>query len=200
VDVGHFFCRNVPKGRCVRPSDTNERVVSTLAPFVDLWNFGSDHFFPNLDEARKVRAATHKPIWFYRAAEVREAPLIRSVFRGWQGYRYGVDGVCYWNATDWVDWNTDSPVADPYEAQGRHDRGQSMLLYPGSKFGYDGPIASIRLKAIRRGLQDFEYLQIIERKGLKSRAELVALMDQYLLGDQPDYAKLRRTVYDLVSR
>jgi hypothetical protein len=75
-----------------------------------------------------------------------------------------------------------------------------MLLYPGSKFGYDGPIASIRLKAIRRGLQDFEYLQIVERKGLKSRAELVALMDQYLLGDQPDYAKLRRTVYDLVSR
>ena len=198
VDVGHFFCRNVPPARCSKPSATNDRVVTTLDPWVDLWNFGSDHFFFNLAEGRKIRA-TGKPVWFYRAAEQIQSPLLRSVFRGWQGYQYEVDGTCYWNATDWVDWNSDAPASDPFRFRDRKDKGKSMLLYPGSPFGYDGPIPSIRFKAIRRGLQDFEYLRMIDAKGLKTRQELVELMNRYLFGDQPDYPRLRRMIFDLAS-
>ncbi len=74
-----------------------------------------------------------------------------------------------------------------------------MLFYPGSKFGYDGPIPSIRLKAMRRGLQDFEYLRLIEKSGKKSRPELVALPEGFLGDQNSGYAKLRETVYGLLS-
>jgi len=181
IDVGHLLCKNVPPDRCSKPSQMNERVVPALDPWVSVWNFGSDHFFFNAQEGQRLKTEG-KTVWFYRAAEIVQSPLVRSVWRGWQGYRYGVDGTCYWNATDWVDWNTDKPFSDPFSYSTRQDQGKSLLLYPGSKFGYDGPIASIRFKAIRRGLQDFEYLKIIEAKGLKSRAELVEMIDRELLG------------------
>jgi hypothetical protein len=200
VDVGHLLCKNVPPDRCSKPSTMNDRVVPALDPWVSVWNFGSDHFFFNAQEGQRLKAEG-KTVWFYRAAEVIQSPLVRSVWRGWQGFRYGVDGTCYWNATDWVDWNTDKPFSDPYSFSAREDQGKSLLLYPGSKFGYDGPIPSIRFKAIRRGLQDFEYLKIIEAKGLKSHTELVEMMDRELLGPSANgYAALRRTIFDLASQ
>lgn len=74
-----------------------------------------------------------------------------------------------------------------------------MLFYPGVKFGYDGPIPSVRLKTMRRGLQDFEYLRLIEKNGKATRAELVRLADDLLLGKTIDYPKLRGAIYELLS-
>ena len=37
--------------------------------------------------------------------EVAE-PLVQSAYWGWRGYKFEVDGICYWNATDWGDWDT----------------------------------------------------------------------------------------------
>lgn len=75
-----------------------------------------------------------------------------------------------------------------------------MIFYPGSKFGYDGPIPSVRLKTMRRGLQDFEYLRLAEKSGKKSRQELIALSDELLLGPHPDYPASRQMIYGLLSR
>jgi hypothetical protein len=200
VDVGHLLCRNVPRDQCPHPSPMNERIVPALDSLVNLWNFGSGHFFYNAPEGQR-RKAEGKTVWFYRPAETIQSPLVRSVWRGWQVLRYGVDGTCYWNATDWVDWNTDKPYSDPYSYSSREDTGKALLLYPGSKFGYDGPIPSIRFKAIRRGLQDFEYLKMIQAKGLKSRAELIEMMNSDLLSPNASrYPELRRAIFDLVSK
>lgn len=90
-------------------------------------------------------------------------------------------------------------VPDPYANAGGYYAGASMIFYPGAKFGYDGPIPSIRLKTMRRGLQDFEYLRLIEKSGKKSRADLVALLDPLVLGTNRDYHALRATAYRLAS-
>jgi hypothetical protein len=122
-------------------------------------------------------------------------PLANSVFWGWQGFKYEADGICFWNATDWTDWDTDAKPGDPYVTAGGRYQGFSMIFYPGSKFGYDGPIASMRLKAMRRGLQDFEYLRLVEAAGRRKHEELVGMADEV----KKDYPALRRKLWELAA-
>jgi hypothetical protein len=196
LDIGHFHCENVAS--CTRKRETSKRAVDVLNPFVRLWNIGSAHYWPNLPLVRKL-TEQGRTVYFYSGTPRAPAPLVNAVFWGWQGYKYEADGVCFWNATDWGDWDTDAPPTDPYTNAGGRYQGFSMIFYPGSKFGYDGPIPSMRLKTMRRGLQDFEYLRLIEKSGKKSREELVRLGDELLLGENADYVKLRRTIYDLLA-
>jgi hypothetical protein len=62
------------------------------------------------------------------------------------------------------DWNA---FASWYEAEnfkepsGRRYNGSGQLIYRGSVMNYDRPIPSIRLKAMRRGLQDYEYFWLL---------------------------------------
>lgn len=39
------------------------------------------------------------------------------------------------------------------------------LVFPGALFGMDAPVASVRLKRLRRGMQDLAYLSILSAKG-----------------------------------
>ena len=41
--------------------------------------------------------------------------------------------------------------------------GEGMLFYPGEDAGIDGPIASIRLKNLRDGMEDYEYFTLLEK-------------------------------------
>ena len=74
-----------------------------------------------------------------------------------------------------------------------------MVFYPGHRFGYDGPIPSIRLKAMLRGLQDYEYALMLENAGLMTREELVQLADRFLFSGSADYATLRRTIFECLN-
>ncbi len=196
LDIGHFHCENNPS--CQYPRDTSRSAVNALGAKVDLWNINSSHFWSNLSEVRKLKAQG-KTVYFYSGTPRVTESLVESVFWGWLGFKHEADGVCFWNATDWTDWDTDAPPGDPYSTAGGRYQGFSMVLYPGSKFGYDGPVPSIRLKALRRGLQDFEYLRLIERNGRRTSEDLVRLGDELLLGKTVDYPKLRRAIYDLLS-
>ncbi len=197
LDIGHFHCENVES--CTHKRETGAKAVSVLNPFVGLWNVNSAHYYGNLAEGRKLKAQG-KTVYFYTGTPHVAEPLVESAFWGWRGYRFEVDGICYWNATDWGDWDTDAPPADPYTNAGGRYKGFSMLFYPGAKFGYDGPVPSIRLKTMRRGFQDFEYLRLIEKNGAKSRPALAAMADEFLKSDGADYPKLRRALFELLSR
>ncbi|MCX6623905.1 MAG: DUF4091 domain-containing protein, partial [Acidobacteria bacterium] len=153
LDIGHFHCENVAD--CKNQKETSRTVTGTLNPFVDLWNIGGPHYYPNLPEVLKLNAAG-KILYFYGSTPMVHEPLEAAVRWGWSGYRYRADGVCLWNATDWGDWDTDSTPADPYTNAGGRYAGASMIFYPGSKFGYDGPIPSLRLnEVLKAGKPDY---------------------------------------------
>ena len=40
-----------------------------------------------------------------------------------------------------------------------------MLFYPGTEAGIDGPIASVRLKNLRDGMEDYEYFVLLKNRG-----------------------------------
>ncbi|MCI0626494.1 MAG: DUF4091 domain-containing protein [Acidobacteria bacterium] len=196
LDIGHFHCQN--DATCRSPKETSAQVVEKLDPWVDLWNIGSPHYWANLPEVRKLRKLGNT-MYFYSGTPRVTEPLASAIRWGWQGFKHEADGICFWNATDWVDWDTDAPPADPYSNAGGRYGGFSMIFYPGSKFGYDGPLPSMRLKTLRRGLQDFEYLRLIERNGKKTHDELIQLTDELLAGKKLDYPRARQTLYQALS-
>jgi hypothetical protein len=80
---------------------------------------------------------------------------------GWLGWKY---------QTGWVEWEFDwNAFAAWYEAENfkepeRIYNGSGQLIYRGAVMGYDRPVPSIRLKAQRRGLQDYEYFWLLSQK------------------------------------
>ena len=48
--------------------------------------------------------------------------------------------------------------------------GEGAPVYPGRPAGYDGIASSLRLKALRDSIEDYEYLAILERVGLDAFA------------------------------
>jgi hypothetical protein len=196
LDIGHFHCENVTND--AHPRATSRTAVTKLGALVDLWNINSLHYWANLAEVRKLKAAG-KIVYFYSGTPVVTEPLLNAAFWGWKAYEYEADGICFWNATDWGDWGADAPPGDPYTNAGGHYQGFSMIFYPGAKFGYDGPIPSIRLKAMRRGLQDYEYLRMIEKSGRKTHADLNQMAEELQIGKAINYPKIRRAIYELLG-
>lgn len=88
---------------------------------------------------------------------------------GWIGWKY---------RSGWVQWEFDwNAFAAWYEAENfkepeRIFNGSGQLIYRGAVMDYDRPIPSIRLKAQRRGLQDYEYFWLLAKKtGTKDPAD-----------------------------
>lgn len=88
---------------------------------------------------------------------------------GWTGWKY---------RSGWVEWEFDwNAYAAWYEAENfkeprRIFNGSGQLIYRGAVMGCDRPVPSIRLKAQRRGLQDYEYFWLLsEKSGNKEAAD-----------------------------
>lgn len=81
----------------------------------------------------------------------------------WVAYRFGFTGELYWDSAFAFVTKSD-PWVDQWDFTGN---GDGTLLYPGkpSKIGgtTDIPVESIRMKQIRDGIEDFEYLDVLAR-------------------------------------
>ncbi len=77
----------------------------------------------------------------------------------WINYQYDITGLLYWSTVTVVL----EPWSNPAFAHPRHYNGGGFLFYPGVPCGIDGPIASMRMKNIRDGMEDYEYFVILEK-------------------------------------
>ena len=104
-----------------------------------------------------------------------DAVNIRTLF--WQQKLYDVDGFLYYLVNDWTNGSTKwyVPSADEFlygmdalheveKSQGINVYGNGILLYSGVYFAQTDPIGSLRLECVRDGIEDFEYLTILEEK------------------------------------
>jgi hypothetical protein len=82
-------------------------------------------------------------VWYYGGPPEVTKPSITITEFPVRAWLYGIHGF--------VHWLTVSPGSDPWF---RFDGGGTALVYPGERFGIEGPIPSIRLKLQRNALQD----------------------------------------------
>ena len=164
-----------------------------LDPYIDIWCtlFGFidretiNEKLNNGDEVWSYTALVQPaPSYHPRYEQVKDynppywhidQPLLSYRIPTWINRQYRINGLLYWTTSGWYDdsgpWK--SPAMGPWPSnlsdstayQSRYFNGGGMLFYPGVDAGFDGPVASIRLKNIREGLEDYEYFRILDDAG-----------------------------------
>ncbi|MGI8958338.1 MAG: hypothetical protein ACR2IV_00975 [Bryobacteraceae bacterium] len=93
--------------------------------------------------------------WFYTDASWIDGDGLKCRALSWIAWKLGAGSWTLWE----LDFNSLRAWQYPetYEMQ----NGSGMLVYRGETMGLDEPVPSIRLKGLRRGSQDFEYLWLL---------------------------------------
>ena len=91
-------------------------------------------------------------------------------------YKYNVKGLLYWSVNAW------SNGAEWRKIDAEFPYGDGRLIYCGKRYGLYGPIGSIRLEYLRDGIEDFQYLTMIEELyGREKADEIVARVTKGIL-------------------
>jgi Glycoside hydrolase 123, catalytic domain/Glycoside hydrolase 123 N-terminal domain len=130
-----------------------------------------------------LASGPQKEIWMYQSCDSHgcggsdsystgwpsymiDTASLRSRAMEWLSFAWGITGELYWETT----WAYATGSEDPWTDQWRFTgNGDGNLFYPGkpSRIGgaTDIPVASLRLKMIREGMEDFEYLKLLSDAG-----------------------------------
>jgi hypothetical protein len=171
------FVREVVPGLkvlCTKVPQVRNPGWGSLVRWVDIWA----PLWPTFEEAAvKQRLSAGEEMWSYTAlCQGREEtpfweldfPVLNYRIPMWINWRFGITGLLYWSTTNWA--STRDVWTDPLTYQGQYNM-EGSLLYPGVDAGVQGFIASIRLKEIREGLEDYEYLRILAQRRSRAVAE-----------------------------
>ena len=104
---------------------------------------------------------SYSPKW-----EIDFPPIDFAVQGGFINQALGMTGLLYWKVDGW----TSDPWHNVDTYQGAYP-GEGMLVYPGSQVGLSsGAVASMRLKYLRDGVNNYDYVQIAKRHGHAKQA------------------------------
>jgi hypothetical protein len=176
------------------PTFVTHWIDESLAGAVDIWSISANFTLPDNhpgtdpeDVEAERRAGRGVGIYNgYRPASgstLLDAPATDWRVLPWIGWKYGLDHYFHWMTTYWTDYINDGQrwnvFTNPQTTTFRRN-GAGTLFYPGEDFVYQeenrglpGPIASIRMKNWRRGMQDYEYLWLAGQLGLQEEGSLL---------------------------
>ena len=164
---------------------------------VDIWAcWGSGYWLSTM----KKRQELGERGWFYQYGE----PFCGSINLNanalalrtwpWIAWKYKVDGIFIWVGNFW----NDNPYTDPINFNNERIS-NGIIFYPGKKLEQiglppiKGPVSSIRMKALRRGLQDYEYILLCKNEAKPVVDEIIhsALNEKEYdpYWDHPKYGK-----------
>jgi len=95
--------------------------------------------------------------------EIDFSPINYRIQPGFLNQSRGMTGVLYWQIDNWKKnpWED----ADSFEEGGYTFPGEGMLIYPAVSDLVDGPVPSMRLKWLRKGVEDYEYIEMLKQAG-----------------------------------
>ena len=113
--------------------------------------------------------AEGKETWWYTSDTPRDtlgnllaiSSGMESRMLFWEQYKYDMDGMLFWATNEWTNLNRRHQI-NPYIG---------LLVYPGKEYKIDGPVSCIRTEIARDGIEDFEYLSLIEKYIGKDKAD-----------------------------
>jgi len=169
-DFGEFLHQVSPKIRilCTEPIEPQNPNWGNLYGYVDIY---CPIFFQYDETQAHWRQSLGDEVWVYTACTQGttptpwwqlDMPLINYRIVPWQLRYYDISGLLYWSTNYWRE--TPDPWVKPAGfSNGRGDfwNGEGSLLYPGYNIGISGPVTSIRLKQLREGIEDYEYLRLL---------------------------------------
>jgi hypothetical protein len=179
---------NPGPGRRLRTFVTRQ-VTPELSGAVGIWCATGQLY--DLRQAASERAAGREH-WLYNGgrpggpAAVIDAPVSDPRVIGWATFKAGIPVYFHWHAVHWKH-NSQKKVGDRLQdvwgnpvtfdirkanGKGEFANGEGVLLYPGTEKlhpeqdrGIAGPISTLRLANLRRGIQDHLYLTMARERG-----------------------------------
>jgi hypothetical protein len=100
-------------------------------------------------------------------------PVNFRIQPGFINQSLNLTGLLYWRIDKWPSdpWNN---VNNAGTYSSANYPGEGMLVYPGQQVGVKGVVASMRLKWLRDGVEDYDYLQILKNLGKEDVAMQIA--------------------------
>lgn len=158
-----------------------EQVEQALVGSVDIWV----PVLPAYDESRsKARQAAGEEVWWYVCCGPHhpypnnfiDYAAVDHRILPWITWRYGVNGILYWDTTYWRDNPWEIAMSYTPDGKGRWGNGDGRLLYPPVKkpsdtFVAKGPVPSIRWEMIREGIEDYDYFRILQDRVNRNAAK-----------------------------
>ncbi len=163
--------------------------LATLPPTPALFDDGSGSGRSAIDiwtvmgisyDATNVRAAINKgdSVWSYTALvqdgfspkwQIDFSPVNFRIQPGFISQSLGLSGLLYWRTDYWSNdpWNQ---VNTEGQFSSNNYPGEGMLVYPGSQVGIAGVAPSMRLKWIRDGVDDYDYVALLKAAGQSTLA------------------------------
>jgi hypothetical protein len=132
------------------PKETMERLQKVLNVII-LGLGGRDA--ATVDEIKKQGVDP----WFYTDAAWIDGDGLKCRALSWIAWKLGAGSWTLWE----LDFN--SLRAWQYPETYEKQNGSGMLVYRGETMGLDEPVPSIRLKGLRRGSQDYEYMWLLSQ-------------------------------------
>ena len=184
---------------------------------VDIW---CPLFSLHRPESAAKRQALGESIWTYTALCQGpptpwwhiDFPLLNYRIPAWMAWRDGMKGLLYWGGMSYWRQTADPWTQAPFYTgngkpqQGRQGilfNGEGSLVYPAHAVGYDGIVPTVRLKALRDAIQDYEYLAIVQRLGKAAEAQKVvrALTETFFQWDKDPvaYEKARAKLATMIA-
>jgi hypothetical protein len=185
------------------PLFLTKRIIPEFQGLVDVWSIPPQAFDI---AAAAAEQAQGRRVSFYNGGRpngptpVIDAPATEGRAIAWAAFKHDVDLYFYWHGVHWqhnrqkqgerkqnvwanpITFDNRGQPNKPVEDQGWIN-GDGVLLYPGEERlhpdedrGLAGPIGTVQLANLRRGLQDHQYLTLARRLGLE--AEVKAALSQ----------------------
>ncbi len=147
---------------------------SELEGAVDIWMLHCLKFNPFL---AKMLQAKGNEVYLYLADSMGgrypnyylSFPRSETRAMGWLYWLYDLQGYEYYSVNLWYK----NPWQKAMPSNNEDENFQGVLIYPGP----DGPVSSLRLEAIRDGMEDYEYLWQLKKR-LRSVSEKLNLSDE----------------------
>lgn len=170
---------------------------NAICPLYNMFNTQSDR-----DKLHEAFSGENEELWWYGCVQPDspypnyhiDSPMLDKRTVSWMQYDYEIDGNLYFmvnlNALDGNPLYVMKPI-DEWEIPDRSYtgdiNGDGWLVYPGRKYGVDGPIGTVRLDMLRDGLEEYEYLKLLDEK-------IIECGNFY--GVETDYRAALRTTLD----
>jgi hypothetical protein len=143
---------------------------------VDMWMIGGRAEYATTGALRRAMLPQEGDYWSYGGGTSVAAPLVNNQRHALFLWALGDNGYMPW-------WNSFGGNAGAWQ------RGETLALfyrgcdYPGKEGTYDGPLASVRMKAVRRVQQNMEYLFLLAAAKGWSHARLRRALQDFADAD-----------------
>jgi hypothetical protein len=161
----------------MRPYGWPDFPYTDLSDAVDVWMppaqfYDVEAMAQERKKGRRTWLAADRPP--FSGSTSIHAPSTYTRVLPWQAEELGAQALSIGRVNSWPDvpgltsrpnshgsWGFRRPAPDDCARFDPH-----VLLYPGRAFGLDEPVESVRLKHLRRGLQDAAYFRLLREHGL----------------------------------